>query len=156
MLRIDIPGGPTLQLAHLVLDYNGTMALDGKLLPGVAERLGQLYKHLTIHVLTADTFGLAARELEGLPVRLTVIPPGQQAAAKLAYLESLGPETCVSIGNGRNDQLMLEAAALGIAVIGGEGAALTAITAAMVITKDILAALDLLLHPQRLQATLRT
>ena len=36
MLTISIPGGATLDIEHLVLDYNGTLAVDGVLLPGVA------------------------------------------------------------------------------------------------------------------------
>ena len=155
MLLIEIPGAPPLTLEHLVLDYNGTIALDGKLLPGVAERLVALQDQLILHVLTADTFGTVAQELKGVPCRLAVIPPGNQAEAKLAYVQQLGPEKCVCIGNGRNDQLMLAAAALGVAVIGGEGAAGSTLQAATVVTCEITAALDLLLQPQRLAATLR-
>ena len=39
MLEIEIPGFKRLFLANLVLDYNGTMACDGKLIAGVGERL---------------------------------------------------------------------------------------------------------------------
>ena len=39
MLDIIIPGYEELQLAHLMLDYSGTLACDGRLLPGVADRL---------------------------------------------------------------------------------------------------------------------
>lgn len=155
MFQISIPGGPVLQLQHLVLDYNGTLAQDGKLLPGVTERLLALADRLTIHILTADTFGTVTAEVSRLPVRLAIIPAGDQAAAKLAYIRQLGPATCVCVGNGRNDHLMLTEAALGVAVIGPEGAAKETLQAAMVVTPDILAALDLLLQPSRLQATLR-
>lgn len=155
MLLIEIPGDTRLALEHLVLDYNGTIAHDGKLIPGVAERLAALQDRLTIHVLTADTFGTVAQELAEVPVSLVVIPPGDQAEAKLSYVQDLGPERCVCIGNGRNDRLMLAAAALGVAVIGGEGAAGSTLQAAAVITRDITAALDLLRQPQRLAATLR-
>ena len=36
MIEIDIPGYKTLHLEHLVLDYNGTLAVDGVLIDGVA------------------------------------------------------------------------------------------------------------------------
>lgn len=58
--------------------------------------------------------------------------------------------------NGRNDHRMLEAAALGVAVLQGEGASVEALMAADVVVPDILAALNLLLLPQRLIATLRS
>ena len=42
MLNIEIPGREPLALRHLVLDYNGTIAVDGKLLPELAAPLGEL------------------------------------------------------------------------------------------------------------------
>lgn len=65
MIEINIPGFGNLQLAHLVSDYNGTLAVDGKPLPGVSEALEALSSDIQIHVVTADTFGLAADELAG-------------------------------------------------------------------------------------------
>jgi soluble P-type ATPase len=61
----------------------------------------------------------------------------------------------VAIGNGANEFAMLRHAALGIAVLGGEGLALDCLNAANVIAPDIGTALDLLLRPCRLIATLR-
>ncbi len=37
MIEINIPGFHHLQLIHLVLDYKGTLAIDGHLIPHVAE-----------------------------------------------------------------------------------------------------------------------
>ncbi|MHB8920798.1 MAG: hypothetical protein ACYC3N_07160 [Halothiobacillus sp.] len=39
MLAIDIPGGAMYRFAHLVLDFNGTLAEDGALIDGVAARV---------------------------------------------------------------------------------------------------------------------
>ncbi len=155
MLTCTIPGGQTLHLAHLVLDYNGTIALGGRLLDGVAERLTRLAEYLEIHVLTADTHGTVKEEVRGLPCRLAVIGPGTQDQAKLAYIEQLGPLLVVAVGNGRNDCLMLERAALGIAVVGGEGASSRVLLAADLVCTGIADGLDMLLTPRHLQATLR-
>lgn len=155
MLTISIPGRSDIRLEHLLLDYNGTLALDGALLPGVAPRLRLLARHLTVHVLTADTFGTAGAQLDGLPVQLGVIPEGAQAQAKYEYMQSLGDDWCAAIGNGANDVRMLDRAGLGICVAGPEGAAGRAVAAAQVVVPDINIALDLLLHPKRLAATLR-
>ena len=156
MLEIDIPGFATLRLAHLVSDYNGTLALDGRLLPGVAEALRALAPLLTIHVITADTFGIAGGELAGLPLTLTITPPDDQSAAKLAFVNGLGADSVVAIGNGRNDRLMLRAAALGRALVQREGGAAETIASADVLAASVLDALDLLQHPLRLRATLRS
>jgi len=156
MLAIAIPGFRDLQVEHLVLDYNGTLAIDGRLIPGVREALGALADQVEIHVVTADTFGCAASELSGLPAKMTIIPLEAQAEAKLAYVQEIGAKRVCAIGNGRNDRKMLAAAAVSIALIQREGGAGEALAAAAVVAVDILDALDLLRHPARLIATLRS
>ena len=156
MISIDIPGFRKLELAHLVSDYNGTLALDGKLLPGVAEALSELAPNIRIHVITADTFGLAKAQLAGLPINLTVTPAQAQAEAKLQFVAELGANAVVAIGNGRNDRKMLSAAALGIALIQREGGAAETFESADIVSTTILDALELLRSPKRLVATLRS
>jgi soluble P-type ATPase len=156
MIAIDIPGWRELRLNLLVLDYNGTLAVDGKLLPGVATMLTALAKSIRIHVVTADTFGSAADELTGLPVALVVVPSADQADRKLEFIATLDPHSVVAIGNGRNDRKMIEVAALGIALVQGEGSAVETLTSADVVATDVLDALALLQHPKRLEATLRS
>jgi soluble P-type ATPase len=156
MIDIDIPGFGKLHLEHLVLDYNGTLAIDGEPIEGVAERLKNLSKSLTVHVVTADTFGKVVSRLDDLPCRICILPQKNQAEAKLNYIQELGVTHTVCAGNGRNDRLMLEAAALGIAVIQEEGAAYDALSHADIICPSILSALDLLTNPLRLVASLRS
>jgi soluble P-type ATPase len=155
MLSIQIPGFGDLTLEHLVLDYNGTLAVDGVLLPGVKEALNVISEKLTVHVVTADTFGLAAKGLAGVHCQLTVLEKGQQDRAKADFVHRLGTDRTVSIGNGRNDALMLSASSLGIAVILAEGASAVSLNAADIVCSDIVCALELLTHPLRLTATLR-
>jgi len=156
MLEIIIPGYKTLGFEHLVLDYNGTLACDGKLVDGVDDRLAALSKKIKIHILTADTFGQAQSELHDVPCQLSILAADDQAKAKLEYVQKLGLDTTVCIGNGRNDRLMLRDALLGIAVILDEGAALETLNAADLVCTNICSALDLLLNPLRLIATLRS
>jgi soluble P-type ATPase len=156
MFDLDIPGFGRLTLNHLVLDFNGTLARDGALIPGVAERLAALSQILTVRVLTADTFGTVRVVLAGLPLTVEVLKPGAEDQAKLAYVESLGAASCAAMGNGRNDRLMVQAAGLGVAVLGPEGASPATLAAGQVTVPHICVGLDLLLHPKRLLATLRT
>lgn len=155
MLAIDIPGFGDLRLAHLVLDYNGTLACDGALMAGVAPLLGELAGSLDVHVVTADTFGRAAAALAGLPLRLRILASANQADAKLDFVRRLGVASVAAIGNGRNDGRMLAAVALGIAVVQQEGAAQDAVSAADIVAPSIVDALELLRRPLRLTATLR-
>jgi len=156
MFEIDIPGHETLVVSFLILDYNGTIACDGHLLPGVRDRLEALSKSLSIHILTADTFGSVQREMTGIPCEVALIAKDNQTQAKADYVRRLGTQKTVGIGNGRNDALMLKEAGLGIAVIQEEGGAVETLLGADIVTRSILDALDLLLHPLRLAATLRS
>ena len=155
MIEIDIPGNKKLMLEHLVLDYNGTIAFDGALLDGVKECLAELSQKMTIHVITADTFGSVEKALKDIDCKLAVIPLGRQDMAKLKFVEKTGCEKTVSMGNGANDRLMLKASALGVAVVSGEGAAFETLASADVVCTDIRSALSLLSNPLRLIATLR-
>lgn len=156
MLTIDIPGFKKLELVHLVSDYNGTLAVDGELLPGVAELLASLAPLIKIHVITADTFGLARAELAGLPVELIIAPAESQADTKLQFVNSLGADQVVAIGNGRNDRKMLQAAAIGVALIQREGGAAQSIANADLVCHSVIDALNLLHNPKRLIASLRS
>lgn len=156
MLTLEVPGWRSLRLEHLVLDVNGTLTLDGRLLSGVAERLAALRPQLEAHLLSADTFGrldAIGAELQVPTVRLR---PGEpEAEQKARFVRALGADRVVAIGNGANDRAMLRVAALGIAVLGPEGLAREAGAAADLLAGSITAALDLLLEPRRLVATLR-
>jgi len=156
MLETSIPGHKTLLLSYLVLDYNGTIARDGRLIAGVRERLEELSKSVSIHILTADTFGSVQKEMTGIPCEVVVIGKENQTRAKADYVRQLGLQKTVTVGNGRNDALMLKEAVLGIAVIQEEGGAVETVLVADIATHSILDALDLLLHPLRLTATLRS
>jgi soluble P-type ATPase len=156
MIAIAIPGFGAIELRHLVLDYNGTLAVDGTLIAGVRDALSALAEELEVHVITADTFGRAGIELAGLSVNLTIVPENAQAEAKRAHVERLGAQSVFAIGNGRNDRMMLAAAAVGVAIVQSEGGAAEAIASADVVAKSITDALDLLREPKRLIATLRS
>ncbi len=149
---IERPGYPRLVINHLFLDFTGTLSRDGKLIEGVADRLQTISTAIKITVLTADTFGTAANELAGLPVELEKITSGGEK--DLRVMEA-GEDKTAAIGNGMNDVLMVKRAALGIAVIGPEGAAGELLKVAGVVVTDIRDGLDLLIHPRRLTATLR-
>ena len=155
MVEVTIPGSATLRLEHLVLDFNGTLAIDGVLIEGVADRVARLAAVLRIHVVTGDTFGTAAAALAGLPCVVHVLQSTAQGEAKRDYVTQLNAAAVACVGNGRNDRLMMAEAALAIAVVQAEGACAETLAAAPVVAPHIRDALDLLLRPRRLTATLR-
>ena len=155
MLNINIPGRGELVLSHLVLDYNGTIAEDGLIIPGIAERLEQLRDALDICVITADTHGTAARRCEGLPLKVLTFPTTEVGAIKAQQVRDLEGGV-VTIGNGFNDIPMSDEADLSICVMGPEGCCGKLVSHCDILVTSIHDALDLLLKPDRIRATLRT
>lgn len=156
MINLDVPGWGNLQLEHLVLDFNGTISFDGKLIPGVKERLQVLAEQLQIHIITADTFGTSAIQCQEIAGSLQILNHNQLGhTQKEKFVQSLGPANVVAIGNGANDVVMLEKVALGISVLESEGLCVYALTNSDLMARNICDALDLLIHPKRLIATLR-
>lgn len=155
MLTIDIPGRGHLQLEHLVLDVNGTLAVDGVLIDGVVAGLVRLRDKLEVHLLTADTLGRQAELDRQLGMTALHIAPGGEAETKAAFVRDLGADHVIAIGQGANDAGMLRAASVGVAVVSPEGTAVEALTSSDLIVPDVLAALSLVEQPMRLKASLR-
>lgn len=155
MLHIEIPGVGQLALEHLVLDVNGTIALDGAVSPSVAEGIAALHDRLHVVAITADTHGTAPHLREQLGIDVQAIAAGNEGAQKLAFVESLGRDGVIAAGNGANDVEMLRAAAIGVCVISDEGAAGAALAASNVVVSGVGALFGLLQNPARLVATLR-
>jgi soluble P-type ATPase len=117
MIDLTIPGVGAIQIVHLVLDINGTLALDGRILDGIPRALSSLSNLLEIHLVTADTYGkqeFIDRQLGLTAVRLQ---PGDEAGQKGEFVKSLGASHCAAIGQGSNDSRMLAEAFLGIAIL---------------------------------------
>lgn len=156
MLELSIPGFGELKIQHLIFDFNGTLAEDGSLIEGMDVHLMALSKKFTIHVVTGDSSGTARSELAEIDCHITILPSENQGIAKANYVIELDPDHVIAIGNGRNDQQMLQTARLGIAVLGEEGLAVSALSSADIIVSTIFSAISLLHDNNRLLSTLRS
>lgn len=152
---IEIPGYKTLNIHTLLLDYNGTIAIDGIVPESVKIRIEQLAKEFQIFVLTADTHGTARLQCAGLPLEVCTFPVGNAGDYKAEILNQYGGEHCACIGNGRNDIKMFKGAALSIAIMGKEGMCSALLKESDICVTSIEDGLDLLLYPKRLIADLR-
>lgn len=155
MLELDIPGFGYLRLDHLVSDFTGTLSVDGRLISEVRDKLNTISEFLKIHILTADTFGMARKELEGINCKVHILKGEDHDVQKEEYVRRLGADKVVAIGNGNNDRRMLRTARVGITVCLPEGCSRDAITSSNILVNTPIDALDLLLNPKRLKATLR-
>jgi soluble P-type ATPase len=88
-------------------------------------------------------------------VDLKIVSPLNGGQDKNDFVNLLGGSETIAIGNGFNDIGMLGAAGLSIVIMGQEGCSVDALKAARIAVRDIRDALDLLLEPRRLIATLR-
>lgn len=156
MLKLDIPGFGAVEAEYLVMDLNGTLGLQGVPDDGVIRRLRELSGTLKLIVLTADTHGRAKDLPADFGMRVEKLTPGDEDKQKQDFVRKMGSDKTITLGNGSNDALMLKEARVGICVIGDEGASLKGILNADVVVHHIHHALDLLSHPKRLLATLRS
>ncbi len=155
MLEFDIPGFGHVRLEHLVSDFTGTLSVDGKLVHGVREALNKISEFLNLHILTADTFGMARQELEGINCKIYILTGPDHDIQKEQYVKKLGADSVVALGNGNNDRKMLKTAKIGIAVCLKEGCAKDAFIASDVLVNSAMDALELLTNTKRIIATLR-
>jgi soluble P-type ATPase len=155
MMIIEIPGYKSLEIKHIVCDYNGTIAIDGKLINGVRKIINDLSEKVDVHIITADTFGFVERELENVHCKLVKISSQNQAVSKLEYVLKLGKDKTICIGNGNNDRLMVKEAELGIALLQEEGTCIETLLVSDIVCKNIIDAFGYLMEPKRLIATLR-
>ncbi len=155
MIEVNIPGRSPFILKSLLSDLNGTLSRDGKLVPGVAERLVLLSKHLKLHLVTSDTLGTADALFADLPVALHRTSGKNCSFEKVEVLNELGASTTVALGNGSNDCAMLREAVLGICIFGPEGAATETMQSSDMVVVDPLRAIDALLRLDLLRSTLR-
>lgn len=151
-IKVDVPPSSSLSVSKVLFDFNGTLALDGKLSPHIRKRISELSRIVEVHVATADTHQSAREELHDLPIQLHIVQTGLD---KLAILRKLGARETVAIGNGNNDEAMFEAAALSLAIISTEGLSVRALMRAQLVLSSIDDAFDLLMNPARMKAGLR-
>lgn len=155
MIEFDIQDLGIIKIQHIICDFSGTLSVDGRLLPGIKDKLNHLAEQLEVHILTSDTHGKAKEELKGLNATVQILEGEDHTGQKAKYVHDLGAQSVIAIGNGNNDRKMLKAARIGICVCLDEGCAAAALQSADIFVKSIDHALDLLVHPKRLIATLR-
>lgn len=155
MLKIIIPGQNDLSIKNIVFDFNGTLATDGRLKPELKEMLSEIKKFSDIYILSSDTYGSVQNECKGIGIKILILNGDNGSMEKKKFVQMLGTENTICIGNGINDIGMFEACALSIVIMGEEGCSAKALMKADIAVKNSEDALGLLLNPKRITATLR-
>jgi len=151
---IDVPGYGSLELENVVLDLNGTLTESGDFIAGVLDDLEALRSRgFKIYILSGDTRGNLGQTFEHAAGGEAVVT--KTAQEKRAFVESIGPEHTVCVGNGNIDVEMFKVARLSICTVQAEGATAKALLQADVVVMHVRHAMGILLDPDKLIATLR-
>ena len=158
-VTVKIPGFGDRHIQTLLADYDGTLCCHGEIAQSIKERLERLAEVIDIHILTADRKAKGNEYFGRLPVKVHVLSEKDQDVQKRDYLIDFKTMNVVVFGNGNNDRLLLQAVKTGgglcIAVQNGEGCAVDALINSHLLAANPAEAMDLLLNPDTLAATLR-
>ena len=155
MILYQIPGRKDIEIENIVFDYNGTIAVNGKLINGVSKLINELSNQVNIYILTADTYGTVEKECLDLNCKILTFPKENAGESKRDIVKSLDGKKTLCLGNGFNDIPMFEEAALSIAIIEGEGASGKLISKADIVVRDIIDGINIVLNRNMVKATLR-
>lgn len=155
MIKVEIPNRFTYVIENVFFDYNGTIASGGKISQSVREKINELCKLVDVYVLTADTYGSAAKECNGLDVKLMTFTKDNASEYKADIVSKLGKDNSMCFGNGYNDIKMFEKSLLNVAVLGDEGLCSELLFKSDITVKSIEDGINLLLNTKSLTATLR-
>jgi soluble P-type ATPase len=154
MILIQRPGQESLEIDFIVLDFEGTLASDGRVHPKAKDKINLLAKRTQIYILTTGEKEKVEAVLRKVNAEIIYLRETEASQGKMNLLQQLGADRVVAIGNGTDDGAMIEQAGLGIGVITREGSSGEVIAKADVLFMSIVDALDFLLKPLRQKATL--
>ncbi len=154
MLTLLRPGQGSLEIEFLFVDFEGTLASDGRIHPKAKDKINLLSKRIRIHVFVKSGQALPEKTFRNVKAEIVYLTEETSSKQKNDWLEKHGPGRIVAIGNGVDDVRVIEEAGFGICVIGKEGASGEAVQKADLVVMSILDAFDFLLKPLRQKATL--
>jgi soluble P-type ATPase len=154
MISIQRPGMESLDIHFVLIDFEGTLAMDGRVHPRAKDKVNLLSKRATLYIVTKSSKEKVEETLRKMKVEVLYVTEGDSSQQKLNVLQRLGPHQTAVIGNGLDDARIMEQAGLGMCVIGKEGSSAEALAKADLVVTHVLDALDFLLKPLRQRATL--
>ena len=154
MITIERPGLNPLEIEFVLIDFEGTLAIDRRVHSKAKDKINLLSKRTTIYILTKEKKELIEERLRKVKAEIIYLAEGGSSQRKLDLIHRLGPTQSVAIGNGEDDVAMIKEASIGISILGKEGSSGEALKNADLVFTDILDALDFLLKPLRQKTTL--
>ena len=106
-------------------------------------------------MLTADTYGTISQYFVDTNVSVNILKSTNATKEKREFVEHLGKNATIAIGNGSNDSEMIKVSKLGISIIGHEGLSTKTIVNSDIIFNSFEDVYNSLLNTKRIVATLR-
>jgi soluble P-type ATPase len=152
-MKYNPVGVGEINLDTIILDLNGTLAVDGKLVEGVIGRINKLKElGFKLYLFTGDQRGTASQQAAELGIEIMF---AKTTAEKAECSKRCNFETTVAIGNARIDIGTFENSKIKIATLQKEGIHAAIINHVDIIIPSINDALDLLINPDSFNATMR-
>ena len=152
-MKYNPVGVGEINLDTVILDLNGTLAVDGKLVEGVIPRINKLKElGFKLYLFTGDQRGTASTQAKELGIELMY---ATNTAEKAECAKKCNFETTVAIGNARIDIGTFENAKIKIATLQKEGIHAGILNHVDIIIPTINDALDMLIDPNTFNATMR-
>ncbi|MBD3280105.1 HAD family hydrolase [Candidatus Dojkabacteria bacterium] len=142
-----------IELNNIILDLNGTLAVNGSIAEGVKERLTKLRElGYQIILFTGDQRGNAAELTSDLGISFKKASTSEE---KEALTKEMDVEKTVAIGNARIDIGTFRDTKVRIATIQAEGIHTGILEYVDILVPSINDALDLLINKNSFEATMR-
>ncbi|NBG88607.1 hypothetical protein [Isachenkonia alkalipeptolytica] len=156
-IDVKVPWGEKYTINHVVFDLNGTLANNGEIAKTTEKLLKALAQKAKIYVLTADTHNTAGKLKEEIGdfCEIIVLQSSDHSEEKARFVHTLGYRETVTLGNGGNDVKMVQEGILSFGIIAGEGAYAPLLTKVDIVVHNIDHAIEMLIHPRKIVATIR-
>lgn len=142
-----------IELINIILDLNGTIAVNGIIVDGVKDRLNKLkelgYK---IYLFTGDQRGNASKLADELGIEIQKASTSEE---KESLTRKIDAQKSVAIGNARIDIGTFKPCRLRIGTLQAEGIHTEILSYIDILVPSINNALDLLINPDIFNATMR-
>lgn len=156
-IDIKVPWGEKYIIKNVVFDLNGTLANNGEIAGTTEELLKELAKHARIYIITADTHNTAEslKKKIGEFTEIIVLQSDEHDLEKARFVHTLGFRETVTLGNGGNDLKMVQEGILSFGIMAGEGIYAPLLSKVDIVVHNIDHAIDMLINPMKIVATLR-
>lgn len=152
-MKYMVPGVGELELNTIIFDLNGTLTVRGKLPQEVFEQIQKLRDiGFTCVLFSGDQRGNAQKLAQELGIDFV---PTKDTKAKREAARKYDKEHIVAVGNARIDIGVFENAKVRIGTLQAEGIHPGILSHIDILVPSIINALDLLLDPDSLAATMR-